>query len=406
MVAWTYFNGWRKKYWLTRTLIILLLFLPILYEKFRGHPIVCDLVKYACEAIISNNVPQCEYTLCKYYKIVEIKRLQTSIIVYADKNQNGVLDADEIALLKSKGCNTDEIQKSVLNADMDKLADDAGRLGLLPPAYSTTQIRKNAFNAAHSETEFAFKPLTDEIFDLIERMNWFYPRLTEKQINDLKICYTEKELRESPVVPNYCSWATWRMGLRFFLYGFTEPFGPLIATMLWFSISIMLGLFSAITFKSYRKLMSALASLIFLFFILYLGDNLIVKLSMGSLFMQYNLLFGLLIFSIVAGLIGFNISRYVKDKIKWRILTAMIIGFLIIPWSFNLDFQLSFGWGIGCLVSPVTGKLISGVNACNTFSQNSIMFAESLILVSLVFLLKYYQNEISDFICKFKRRKK
>ena len=179
-VAWTYFNGWRKKYWLTRTLIILLIFTPILYEKLRGHLIICDLVKIACDSIFYGSIPQSENALCRYYKIVEIKRLQTSIIVYADKNQNGILDRDEMELLKSRGCNTEEIQKSVIKANMDKLADDAGRLGLLPPAYSTTQIRRNAFNAANSETEFAFNPLKDEVYDLIERMNWIYPKL---QIN-------------------------------------------------------------------------------------------------------------------------------------------------------------------------------------------------------------------------------
>lgn len=409
-VAWTYFNGWRKKYWLTRTLIILLIFTPILYEKLRGHLLICDLVELACNAILSSSIPQSENALCKYYKIVEIKRLQTSIFVYADKNQNGVLDADEMELLKSKGCNTAEIQKVAFKANMDKLADDAGRLGLLPPSYSTTLIRRNAFNAAHSETEFTYNPLKDDVYDLIKRTNWIYPKFTEKQMNELNLNSTEVAgFKESPLVPDLCSWSTWKHGLKYFLYGISSKFGPLIATTLWFSISIMLGLFSAITFKSYRKLMSVLASLMFLSLILYFRGSIPTSFHINSI--QYGFLSALVIFSIVAGLTGFKISRHVKDKIKWRILTPLIIGFLIILWSLNLDslfYNLYYfgGWGIGYLISPLTAKQISGIDPHNTFSLNSQIFAIILILSSLGFLYIYYQNEIFNFICKFKRRSK
>lgn len=400
-IGWTYFNGWRKKYWLTRTLIILLIFTPILYEKLRGHLIICDLVKIACDSIFYGSIPQSENALCRYYKIVEIKRLQTSIIVYADKNQNGILDADEIEFLKSKGCNTEEIQKSVINADMDKLADDAGKLGLLPPAYSTTQIRKNAFNASHSETEFTFNPLKDEVYDLIERMNWLYPKFTEKQMNELKLNPSERiGLKGSPVTPDLCSWKTWANGFKYVLYGFTSTFGPLVSTVLWFSISIMLGLFSAITFKSYRKSMSVLVSLIFLSIMLYLNGNFPTSLANYSMLTTRTYyLSALVIFSIVAGLTGFKISRSIQDKTKWRILTPLIIGFLMILLSLNLDFLFRefyslFGWGVGSLISPISA------------TQYLATFAIIFILIYLGFLYIYYQNEISDFICKFKRRKK
>jgi hypothetical protein len=402
-VAWTYFNRWRKKYWFTRFLIILLVFSPILYEKLRGHLIICDLVKYACDAIFSGGIPPYENALCKYYKIVEIKRLQSSIIVFADKNQNGVFDADEIEFLKSKGCDAGETQKPVLKANMDKLAGDAGKLGLLPPAYSTTQIRKNAFNAAHSETEFFFKPLTDSVYDVIARMNWLYPRLTEKQINELKTNYTEEQFRENPAVPDYRTWATWRNGLVNFLYGIAWKFGPMTSVTLWFSISIMLGLFSALTFKSHRKFMSVFASLIFVFFI---GSFPTTLANNSDL---YNL-FALAIFSMVAGLIGFKISGYIENKIKWRILSALIVGFLLILWSFNLDSlffhnpYFLFYDGIGRLVSPVTVRDFSGITPQDAFSLNSAIFATILIIVSLGFLCTYYQEEILDFFSRLKRR--
>lgn len=401
-IAWTYFNGWRKKYWLTRTLIILIIFSTLIYDNISGKWVICDLVKIGCDAIFYGSIPKSENALCKYYKIVEIKRLQTSIIVYADKNQNGVLDADEIEFLKSRGCDTEQIRNSVIKADMDTLAYDAGRLGLLPPAYSTTQIRKNAFNAAHSETEFTFNPMKDEVYGLIERMSWLCPKFTEKQMNELKMHLTETEFNERLVAPDYLSWRTWGNGLKCFLYAFPSLFGPLIATVLWFSISIMIGLFFAITFKSHRKLMSALASLVFLFFIVYLRGNIPIILS-NNLFHYYFLSLG--IFSIVAGLTGFKISIYVENRRKWQILTPLIIGLLIIAWSFNLDFLFKgiyccYGWGFGSLISP------SSVTQFNSFSQNSATFATVFILIYLGFLVIYYQNEISDYLCTLKRRKK
>jgi hypothetical protein len=406
-VAWTYFNGWRKKYWLTRTLIILLIFSPILYEKLRGHLIICDLVKIACDSIFYGSIPKAENALCKYYKIVEIKRLQTSIIVYADINQNGTLDVAEIEFLKSKGCNTEEIQKMAINADMDKLADDAGRIGLLPPAYSTTQIRRNAFNAAHSETEFAFNPMKDEVYDLIGRMNWLYPKLTEKQMNELKLNSSEGYgFKGSPITPDLSSWKTWTNGFKYVLYGFTSTFGPLVSTVLWFSISILLGLFSAITFKSYRKSMSVLVSLIFLSIMLYLNGNFPTSLANYTMLTTRTYyLSALVIFSIVAGLTGFKISRSIQDKTKWRILTPLIIGFLMILWSLNLDFLFKefnflFSWGIGSLICPITAT------QSNSFSQNLATFATIFILVYLGFLYIFYQNVVSDFLCKLKRRDK
>ncbi len=387
-IAWTYFNGWRKKYWFTRTLVILLLFSPLLYERCRGHLIICDLVRIACDAILADTVPQYENALCKYYKILEIKRLQITIVVFADKNQNGILDADEIEFLKSKGCDTEEIQESVTKANMDKLAENAGKLGLLPPAYSTTQIRKNAFYAAHSETEFELKPLIDEVYDLIDRMNCFFPKFTEKQMNELNTSFAE-EFTQKPFVIDFYSWPTWRNGLLSFICEFTSILGPLIATALWFSISMMIGLFFAIIFKRYKKFMSIIASLLFLFLLLYLRHNIPRSLSNNSILYH---IFALAIFSIVAGLSGFKISRHIKDKVKWRILTVLIIGFLIILWSFNLDFMLSdlypFCWGIGCLIYPISPTQI------NSFSWNLIIFATILILISVAFLYRYYRSEI------------
>ena len=139
---WKGFNWWRKKYCFTRVLILLLLFSPLIYERFSGSWIICDLVKIACDGIFMSSIPQSENALCKFYKFQEKRRLQLSIIAYADKNRNKILDGEEIILLREKGCDVDAILTDPMDLNLNKLAKNASLLDLLPPSYSTTEIRE------------------------------------------------------------------------------------------------------------------------------------------------------------------------------------------------------------------------------------------------------------------------
>ncbi len=407
-VVWTYFNQWRKKYWLTRTIIILLIFFPILFEKIRGHETISDLVKIACDAIFAGSIPMCEDATCKYYKTVEKKRLQTTAFTFADRNQNGKLDADEIEFLKSKGCDVDELQKQAIKADMDRLAEDAGRLGLLPPAYSTKQIRKIAFNTAHSETEFTFKPLTDEVYDMIERTNWFFPKYTPKQIAEIKMDYADRGFNEYFLVPDYGTWETWKFGTLTFLNILFGTYGPIITLSLWFLMSIILGLFSAITTRKYRKSTAILSCLLFLWLIVSLRGAMPTYMTNITIYCN---LFALAVFSTIAGLTGYRISEYVKNRIKWQILSALAIGFLMILWSLNLDryFYSLYGFmgdEVGCFVSPVNARQINYMVEYSPYLYISAIMSALLILIPLCLLYTHYRKQIFDFFSGLNRRNK
>lgn len=351
--VWRGFNYWRKKYWFTRTLIIILLFTPLLYEKIRGHLIICDLVKIACEGIFVATLPQYEHALCRFNKFKEKRRLQTSIIDYADKNKNGVLDQNEIVLLSQHGCEVGEIQKKPLDLDLDKLAINADLLGLLPPGYSTSEIRMNAFFAAHAESEYFYNPLKNEVYDLIDRSNWIVPHFTKKQKKMYKLFYG-KNLEG----PDYTTWKTWEFGISYFIGGLTWIFSPFLFFVYWFAISVLISFTVSMSFLRYKKIIFISTSLIFLLLLVTMRGG--YNSYSNSMYPFWNtfsyccFVFSLTCFSVVSGLTACKILTYVKNKELWRISALFLFGLLMFVRNFDIKNYYRISWYscLGDMVAP------------------------------------------------------
>ena len=324
--VWKGFNWWRKKYCFTRVLILFLVFSPILYERFSGSWIICDLVTIACDGIFISSIPQSEDALCKFYKFQEKRRLQLSIIDYADKNRNETLDSEEILLLRENGCDIDAILAPPMDLNLNKLAKNASLLGLLPPGYSTIEIREKAFFAAHAENEFIYKPQTDAVYDLINRQNWFFPEFTEKQ----KALYRLSYNKELPEV-DYTTWNTWKNGcielLGFLSWIFPSP----LSTLTWIGMSVLSALFVVLSIKKYQRFSAIFITLLFLSASLYIRSSVDMKYSYLSpnswyYFSYITLIFSLICLSLVASLTALKISKYIKNNKFWRLVVLFAIG--------------------------------------------------------------------------------
>jgi len=183
--CWKAFNRWRKKYWLTRTLILLALFSPILYESVANPRLILKLVRIACDAIISSSEPQLAHNTAKYYQRREIKTIQILMLAKIDENRNGILDDNELPTAVELEVNPDIIQARVVDVKLDEIITAARKMDLGISIPSAVRIRKEAWFAAAGETK--------EIFDIQRR-----------KIN----AYFD----ESYSSINYGKWETWKSG--------------------------------------------------------------------------------------------------------------------------------------------------------------------------------------------------
>ena len=398
---WNGFNWWRKRYCFTRVLILLILFSPLIYERFSGSWIICDLVKIACDGIFISSIPQSENALCKFYKFKEKKRLQFAIIGYADKNRNKILDSEEIVLLRQKGCDIDAIQAGPMNLNLNKLAKNASLLDLLPPGYSTTGIRQEAFFAAHAENDFIYKPLTNEVYDLIDRQNWFFPKFTEKQMDILRQNYSEEQLSNGTVIPNYTTWGTWKNGIDIFYYNIISFFSPLSAIISWFFISVMISLFIVLSVKKHARNISISACLVFLAVILCI-TILTTKGNFQYLY-YYNPFWNYLgiassilffiCFSIIASRIGIQISSLIANKNLGRIIALFLIGIGL--FMHNLNFKENnpywFSTGIGEMLSAFSWHKSQVIS--NAFNVLSVLIMLISIFMGYRYWLAYIRGQ-------------
>ncbi len=357
--------------------------------------IICDLVKIACDAIFYNGIPQYEDKLCKYYKFSEIKKLQQSIRTYADRNKDGILDAEECGLLVKSGCDVVELERSGVGASLDTLSDNAMRIGILPFSYSATLVRKSAFNAAHAKAEAAFGPQINEVYDLIDRMNWICPKFTEKQIAEIKMNQSDYNYFDDTCTMDYRTWKTWEKGIKAFFWSLVWML-PSLFSVIWFMVSTALSAISSLSFQKHGRTMSIITSLAFLFILLFFMGP---PRSLGNSPQTYNIV-ALVVFSVIAGLSGYNLSGYITDRRKWRIWFLLIVGILLLSASPFLIVSRSMGpW-----------YFIEGIWFTRIYSDDSswnlMMFSIVIILVSLSLLYRFYRQSILSLYEKLKLSRK
>ena len=356
---WSGFNHWRRKYCFTRTLIIILIFFPLTYELLSEHLIIRDLVRIACDGIFVSSIPQSENALCKYYKFKEKRRLQFQIKKFADKNGDKILDKDEIAVLKNRGCDIDAIFQRATALDLNKLAKNATILGLLPPGYSTKKVRLKAFFAAHAENEYFYNPLKEKVYHLLEQGGRFFPEYSAEEMAMFQRVYSDEELASGTVFPNYGSWGTWKHGALVFGENIKYLFAPSSAFMTWFIVSLLISLLIKLHFEKYTTILSIAGSLLFLYLTLHM-QNFKNLYYFGDIHVFWNIItfwiamFSLVCLSVAAALYGMKIGQLIKNRALWRIIVLFLLGLAIFIRNLNILSYSGISWysGFGDYVKP------------------------------------------------------
>ena len=186
--AWRAFNRWRRKYWLTRVLILLLIFGHAVSGRLGHFEVVPRLTGMAINAIL-RAAPTMEYHYYRYYKSCEANRLRCLLLHELHAGADGRLDAAGRQRAEALGLNVSQLEEPPPVPDLAPLADAAKALGLVPGTYSVQEARDEAFYAARARSEE------------------FEAREYREAQSILDTCYDW---------PDYGKWETWQGGLSSF----------------------------------------------------------------------------------------------------------------------------------------------------------------------------------------------
>jgi len=212
-----HFNSWRRKYWRTRVLILLLVYSPFVVPYLCKQSIVEINVRIANDAIVEMKVrPAVVTATAEFFRFRETRQLQQLIRQYLDTNKDGVVDQSECESGAVVGLAPEQINTRGHDADLRPILLAAQRLGVASPLVSTASINRQALYAAMGETELLIGPqkaMADA--DFASYYDW----------------------------PEYSKWATWRNGLTLFgkipVYVFTlgSPLQMLLVAIAWLGAS-------------------------------------------------------------------------------------------------------------------------------------------------------------------------
>jgi hypothetical protein len=226
--AWRGFDRWRRKYWLTRVIVLLLIFGPAIAERLdpRG-PLIARLVRISCDAIRLAAEPRAVYNLARYYRAEEAHRLRLSLQRELDVDGNRSLSVGEEERARAAGLDPEQLTCHILEADLTELGAAAKQLGLVPSSYSVTKVRQHTWYAAHAEMERMFAPAHEWIDALLaEGYQW----------------------------PDYLRWRTWRTGIDSFLHGLFVVFGLPRVALTWVLACFFVSSVASLAFKRRRPL--------------------------------------------------------------------------------------------------------------------------------------------------------
>lgn len=190
--VWRGFNRWRKKYWGVRILILCIIFGPDIVEYATHRVIIIDLVRIACDAILTVSEPRLVNSLARYHTVEETHRLRVLLWHEIDNDHNNLLDSSETSHALAIGLDPEQLSNSVVEADLGQLVKAAQRLELVPKAYSAQRVRRQAWYMAIGESQAMFES-------------------DRRKINDLLYSYYDW--------PDYAKWETWKRGALWFVGG-------------------------------------------------------------------------------------------------------------------------------------------------------------------------------------------
>lgn len=203
---WAGFNRWRKRYWLTRVVILCLLFAPTIGPFLARRDMLVELVRIACRAIQLAGEPSHVHALERYYRSEEVYRLQMALRREIDADRNGTIDSAEEARALAAGLDLNQLNERAFRADLEHLAQAAKRLELVPASYSAREVRRRARHSAVAESRRILEPYHKKI---------------------------EAAFNEYYSWPDYTKWSTWKRGISMFFsgllrycYGYVRPAFP------------------------------------------------------------------------------------------------------------------------------------------------------------------------------------
>ena len=215
--AWRGFNRWRRKYWLGRVLILLVIFSPMLYQHLSGNTMMGWLVDMGIHAIVSMSEPGMTYSLDRYYEAQEADRLQRMLKQEFDRDDSGSLEGDEVKRARDVGLNPEQLRKKCIEADLSHLVAAARRAGLIHASVTAPRLKREALVRARGETRLVTEPYRQKI---------------------------DRRMRESVRWPDYRKLKTWTKGSVLFvsrLFQFFSPGGVAVLCLVPFAISAALS---------------------------------------------------------------------------------------------------------------------------------------------------------------------
>jgi hypothetical protein len=225
--GWRWFNRWRKRYWKTRVLILLIIFGPQLYEILTGRYEIVQLVRIACKAIKQPYEMSHPWYLARYYRAEEVQRLQTLLKLELDANRDGAIGGPEAERAREAGLDPAQLRQPVLEADLTQLIAAARLLQLVPESYTEQQVRQRAWDVAAAESQRFFEPYDRKIESLLDA-----------------------RFR----LPDYAEWSTWRRGLDYFMATVFWVFGSPSEALTWVLVCLLMPLAASLAVPRGRRL--------------------------------------------------------------------------------------------------------------------------------------------------------
>lgn len=223
--VWQGVNRWRKKYWRTRVLILLLIFGPTIFPVLARRALIVELVRIACTAIQLSHEPSHAWALARYYRAQEVRRLQIMLRLEMDRDRSGSLEPAEEARARAAGLDPGQFDEHVLRADLGQLVLAARYFGLVTSSYSEREVRRRAWNTAFGENLRFYGP-------------------AHRKIDSL--------LAASYAWPDYTRWDTWKRGIYHFIGHVPWVFGRGRAGASWLLVCLFGGGTASLALKRRR----------------------------------------------------------------------------------------------------------------------------------------------------------
>jgi hypothetical protein len=190
--VWRAFNGWRRRRWHVRVLVLLLIFGPTMYERLAHRMLLVRLVRIACDAILLAGTPPAEYHLRRYYRAQEAWRLQQVLTLALDADGDGALAGEEAAETRRLGLGPEDLSEPSRGENLCALIAAAREAGLVPAGYTEREVLWRTYYAARGRAEALARPGREAV---------------------------ERCLAASYAWPDYTDPATWELGGRLFVGG-------------------------------------------------------------------------------------------------------------------------------------------------------------------------------------------